>query len=499
MPRPADGLFAKGPLVSVYIPARNYGRYLRQAIDSVRQQLYPNWELFIIDEASEDETAAVAEQARRDDPDRIRVITHERPEGLQRVANRVLGLARGAYIVRLDADDWLEESALLLMTAKLESDPSLGLVYGNYFYTDPDGTVIGMERRYKLGTEDAAGHVAPHGACTMVRTRALKAVGGYSEDLDAQDGWDLWHKLIHRVKAASLEAPVFYYRQHDQSMSRDNSRLLSARGRIMSQARGRLEGSYRPSCFAVVPVKESYPGFEGVPYADLRGRSLLEWALESAQTALGVTHVAVSSESERVLDFSEDLSRRGAIQPHMRILRPREMARPRIRLREILLHAGEVYCAEHGAYPDIIVFLSLHAPLRRAIHVDKAVDILRIHTCDSVVSVCEEVEPVFTHGRDGLQLLNPGRFDGLAYERERLYHFNGAVLAVWWEILAGGDLFGERIGYMEMGKHESVQLKGPMDLESVRQYLRGAEGDSGVAREADGRSAGLRLDRAGLV
>jgi glycosyltransferase involved in cell wall biosynthesis len=499
MPRPGDGLFAKGPLVTVYIPARNYGRYLRQAIESVRQQLYPNWELFIIDEASEDETAGIAEQARREDPDRIRVITHERPEGLQRVANRVLGLARGAYIVRLDADDWLEESALLLMTAKLESDPSLGLVYGNYFYTDPDGTVIGMERRYKLGTEDVAGHVAPHGACTMVRTRALKAVGGYSEDFDAQDGWDLWHKLVHRVKAASLEAPVFYYRQHEQSMSRDNSRLLSARARIMSQARGRLDGSYRPSCFAVVPVKESYPGFEGVPYVDVQGRSLLEWALESAQAARGVTQVAVSSESEGVLDFSEDLCRRGVIQPHMRILRPREMARPRIRLREILLHAGEAYCAQHGAYPDIVLFLSLHAPLRRAEHVDKAVDILRIHTCDSVVSVCEEVEPVFTHGRDGLQLLNPGRFDGVAYERERLYHFNGAVLSVWWEILAGGDLFGQRIGYMEMGKQESVQLKGPMDVESVRQYLRGAAGEDGAAREADGRPASLRLDPAGLA
>jgi glycosyltransferase involved in cell wall biosynthesis len=499
MSRRADGLFTGGPLVTVYIPARNYGRYLRQAIDSVRQQLYPNWELFIIDEASEDETAAIADQARREDPERIRVITHDQPQGLQRVANRVLGLARGAYIMRLDADDWLEESALLLMTAKLESDPGLGLVYGNYFYTDPNGVVLGMERRYKLGVEDMAGHVAPHGACTMVRTRALKAVGGYSEDLDAQDGWDLWHKLVHRVKAASLEAPVFYYRQHDQSMSRDNGRLLNARSRIMSQARGRLDGSYRPSCFAVVPVKESYPGFEGVPYVELRGRSLLEWALASAQTAHSVTHVAVSSESERVLGFSEALCGRGVVQPHMRILRPTEMARPRIRLREILLHAGEAYCAEHGAYPDIVVFLSLHAPLRQAVHIDKAVDTLRIHTCDSVVSVCEEVEPVFTHGRDGLELLNPGRFDGLAYERERLYHFNGAVLSVWWEILAGGDLFGQRIGYMEMGKQESVQLKGPMDVESLRQYLGSAGSVEDATVEGDvAPETRLRTDLAGL-
>jgi glycosyltransferase involved in cell wall biosynthesis len=468
MRSPRPGIFADGPLVTVYIPVRNYGRYLRQAVESVRQQLYPAWELFIVDEGSEDDSAVIAEHERRRDPDRIRVVRHEQPLGLQRVANRVLGLAAGRYIMRLDADDWLDESALLLMVAKLESDPTLGLVYGNYFYADAEGCVIGRERRFKLGTEDAAGHVPPHGACTMVRTRELKAVGGYSEDVDAQDGWDLWHKLLHRVKAASLEAPLFYYRQHQDSLSRDNGRLLTARARIMSQARGRLDGSYKPSCFAVVPVKESYPGFEGVPYRELEGRSLLQRAVEAAQLAGGITAVGVSSESERVLEFSAALTRGGVVGPHMQILRPPEAGDARIRLREILLHAGRAYRDAHGTDPDIVVFLSLHAPLRTAAHVDKAVDILRIHACDSVVSVCEEVEPVFGHGRNGLQLLNPGRFEDIAYERERLYRFNGAVLAVWWEVLAEDDLFGQRIGYMEMSRAESIQIKRAMDLERLR-------------------------------
>jgi glycosyltransferase involved in cell wall biosynthesis len=470
MPKTPDW-YADGPLVTVYIPARNYGRYLSQAIDSVRQQLYPNWELFIVDEASSDETGLVAAQAQQRDPARIRLIAHTEPQGLQRVANRVLALASGRYIMRLDADDWLDEAALLLMVAKLESDPRLGVVYGNYFYTDPDGHVIGVERRQKLDTEDDARHLAPHGACTMVRTRELKAVGGYSEDVDAQDGWDLWHKLVHRVKTASLEAPLFYYRQHEQSLSRNDRRLLSARDRILANARTRIDGSYTPSCVAVIPVRESYPNFEGVPYVELEGRSLLQRAMQAAHEAPGVTDVIVTSQSEQVLAFADDLHRRGLVEAHLRVHRPPEMNRARIRLPEILIHAGEAYHGAHGKYPDIVVFLSLHAPLRRAVDVDKAIDTLRIHACDSVVSVCEEVEPVFAHGRDGLRLLNPGRFDGLAYERERLYRFNGAVLAVWWEALAGGDLFGQRIGYVEMTQEDSVQIKRPLDVESLRARL----------------------------
>lgn len=455
------------PLVTVYIPCRNYGRHLGQAVESVLSQLYQNWELFIIDEASEDDTPVVAERLRLRDPDRITVIQHPEPVGLQTVANRILRLAQGRYIMRLDADDWLDEGALLLMVAKLESDASLGLVYGNYYYTDAEGRVIGMERRRKLGVEDVSGHLPPHGACTMVRTRALKSVGGYSEDVDAQDGWELWFKLINRVKAASIDAPLFYYRQHATSLSRDSNRLLQARAKILQKARSHLEGSYIPSCLAVIPVRESYPGWEGIPYREIGGKSLLHWALESAQQATGVTEVAVSSISSTVLSFAEDLVARNLVGEHLRIVRPEALAGHQIRARELLLHAADVYREKYGTLPDILMFLNLHAPMRRALHVDKAIDVLRITTSDSVVSVCEEHEPMFSHGRSGLQLLNPGRFEELTLERERLYRFNGAVVAVWYEVLASDSLFGESIGHIEMSIEDSVQVKRPSDLDTL--------------------------------
>lgn len=464
----SSSLYRNGPLVSVYIPCRNYGRYLSQAVASVRNQLYQNWELFIVDDASDDGSASIAEHLQRQDEDRITSISNPSPIGLQRIANWMLDLAHGRYIVRLDADDWFDESALLLMVAKLESDPQLGLVYGNYFYTDHDGQVIGVERRRQLGVEDASDYLPPHGACTMVRTRVLKAVGGYSEDVNAQDGWELWHKLVNRVKAASLEAPLFYYRQHDQSLSRDTSRLFTARSNILSKTRAKLEGSYVPSCLAVIPVKESYPDFEGVPFRKIGNKSLLQYAVESAQEAKGVTEIAVTSDSKAVLDFSHELIREGKVMSHMTVKRPKELAGPHIRLREILLHAAEEHHAEYHNYPDIILFLSLHAPFRQSVHVDNAIDMLRITTCDSVVSVCEEREPVFVHGRNGLKLLNSGRFDGLIYERETVYRFNGAVIAIWWEVLKDVGLFGDNIGYVEMGIEESVQVKRASDIEKIR-------------------------------
>lgn len=447
------------PIVTVYIPCHNYGRYLSQSVNSVQLQLYKNWELFIVNDGSNDCTAAMAEELRRQDPERIKVLSNPTPYGIQRIANRILSLANGRYIVRLDADDWFDESALLLMTAKLESDPQLGLVYGNYFYTDQNGQVIGVERRRRLGIEDIAGHLPPHGACTMVRTRVLKAVGGYSEDVTAQDGWELWYKLIHRVKMANLEAPLFYYRQHEQSLSRDTDRLLTARANILAKTRAKLEGSYTPSCLAVIPVRESYPDFEGVPFQQWQGKTLLQHTIESAQSAFGVTEVAVSSDSRKVLDFAMELARTDKVSSHLQIVRPKELAGPHINLKEILLHAAEQYKLVNGNYPDIVLFLSLHAPFRTHQHVDNCINVLRISACDTVVSVCEERDPVFIYSREGLKLHNPGRFNGIKNERETVYTFNGAAIAVWFEILKDGGVFGKNIGYTEMCIKDSKQIK----------------------------------------
>lgn len=449
----------KAPLVTVYVPCRNYGRFLGKALDSLKKQLYGNWELFVIDEASTDETEVIARHFQGTVTQKVEVIRNAAPQGLQHVANRVLGMASGRYIIRLDADDWLEESALLLMVAKLESSAEIGLVYGNYYYTDEPGNILGFERRHKLGVEDTSSHLPPHGACTMVRASLLKAVGGYSEDINAQDGWELWLKLLQRTRAASLEAPVFYYRQHGNSLSRDSGRLLEARAKIFAKLRKRQEGGYKPSCLAVIPVRESYPSFERVPYRLVNGKSLLQIALESAQQAANVTEVVVTSDSQAVLDFSEQLVANKQVEHHLRLKRGGEPVGALIRPRDIMLDACERHFAVHQHYPDIVLFLSIHALFRRAEHIDTAVNKLLIQRSDSVVSVCEEREPMFAHGGDGLKLLNPGRFDGLSYERERIYSFNGAIIACWLETLRDGHLFGEAIDYIEMDLSSSRQIK----------------------------------------
>ena len=118
-------------LVTIYIPCHNYGKYLKKSVQSVIDQLYTNWELIIIDEASNDNTIEVAKKFCATHPEKIKLIKNQTAIGLQKIANNILHLAKGKYMIRLDADDWLDESALLVMVTKLEANPNIGLIYGN--------------------------------------------------------------------------------------------------------------------------------------------------------------------------------------------------------------------------------------------------------------------------------------------------------------------------------------------------------------------------------
>jgi glycosyltransferase involved in cell wall biosynthesis len=460
-------MFEKASLVTIYVPCRDYGRFLEQCVESVFSQLYPAWELILINEGSGDDTVSICERFARRAPDRIKFLSNEKPIGLQRIANHISTIANGDYIMRLDADDWLHDGALLNLVANLDAHPQKNIAYGDYFYTNQEGVVLGSERRATLGHEDKVGHMPPHGACTLIRTRALKSVGGYDEDVNAQDGWDLWFKLGGLLSAINVGVPIFYYRQHTHSLSNNQGRLLNARSKIISNMATRIKGDYEFSNVAVIPVRESYPGFDKVPYQKYDGKTLLELALDSASKANNVSCVILASTSQAVLDFSLGLEKEGRVAAHLR-LRREEATSITLKdsLVETLRSAGEFYFNETKRVPDTISFLSLHAVRRTSHHVEQALNVLRLTQADSVVSVQKEIEPVFTYGEYGLSLFNPGRFDHLEYDQERLYRFNGGLICSWWNIIENGQLIGEKAVPFEMTSKDSFQVKSPFDLKS---------------------------------
>lgn len=454
------------PLVTVYIPSRNYGKFLSQSVQSVINQTYNNWELFIIDDASNDNTESIASKYLKEYPDKIKFIKLKKKKGLQFIANKVLHLSLGSLILRLDADDWLDESALLIMVHKFLSDKNIGLVYGNYFYTNSSGKILGIEKKFinNNNVDVNVKFAPPHGACTMVKTKILKSVGGYSENFNAQDGWDLWYKVHKKIKFSNTESVIFYYRQHEDSLSKNTKKIIEARKKIISKSINSFSGNYKNKCLAIIPVKESFKNFKNAPFKKLNGKTLLDICINEVKKSKKITHIMVSTASKKVINYIKSYNSKKNNKKILIYDRSKNNEDNHIQIKRIITDSLNEFYKQKKIYPDISVFLSLHSPNKSFTTIDNAIDTLKENLFDSVVSVTPEEEPIFNLTNTGLKVLNPGRFDDLSYEKEQLYKFNGSVIAMWSNTIEDFDVLGEKIGFIEMTREDSIQIKSPNEF-----------------------------------
>ncbi len=205
------------PLVTVVIPTRNRLKYLREAVESVRRQTYLNWELIVVDDASEDGTRnwlrALA------DP---RIRAFRQPEHLERSAarNRGLAAARGEYVVFLDDDDRLRSRAITRLLRAIEQHPDAVFSAGARAVFDDRGNRARVPHpripftRREPWRDVLIGWGSGQGQ-TLFRSGTLRSAGGWDERLAGAED----HELLLRIGicGACVVVPwvVLEYRTHD--------------------------------------------------------------------------------------------------------------------------------------------------------------------------------------------------------------------------------------------------------------------------------------------
>jgi hypothetical protein len=209
------------PRVSVCIPAYNYARYLPAAIDSVLAQEFGDYELVVVDNASQDDTPAVLARY----GERIRAHRNERNVGLFGNFARCLELARGELVKFLSADDWLHPAFLAEGVALMDRHPSAAIVSGPGFFVDGDGRVYGMGTTGVFEPGLVPGPVALRAQAdllnvigmpsnTLLRRAAVETAGGFDERFAPAADVHLWGKLLARHDLAWLARPRCYLRVH---------------------------------------------------------------------------------------------------------------------------------------------------------------------------------------------------------------------------------------------------------------------------------------------
>jgi glycosyltransferase involved in cell wall biosynthesis len=211
------------PKLSIVLTAYN-PRYLRQAVESILNQSFGDFEFIIIDDSVAVETSQIlAEYAGQDS--RIVLVRNEHNLGQAPSLNKGLAIARGNYIARQDDDDISDLDRFNQQVVYLDSHPAVGLL----------GTRIDMVNLRGESIDDK-GFFSPqlnsdsvqeqlyincclcHGS-VMLRRQLLEMVGNYDVNLAPAEDYDLWLRLATVTQVARLDARLYQLRVHPESVS----------------------------------------------------------------------------------------------------------------------------------------------------------------------------------------------------------------------------------------------------------------------------------------
>lgn len=212
------------PTVTVCIPTYNYAHYLPAVIASVLDQTFEDFELLIADDASSDDTEQVV--ARFLDDPRVRFLPNQQNNGMFANFNRCTAEARGEYIKFLMADDWLAPRFLEETVALLDARRELEFcTVGAWLIDDTDAVYAEDIQSLGEGPVAARGAVVALSAagtnaigmptCTLIRTDALREVGGFDAEFAPAADLNLWMKLLARGDLGWIPRPLCFLRIHD--------------------------------------------------------------------------------------------------------------------------------------------------------------------------------------------------------------------------------------------------------------------------------------------
>lgn len=204
--------------VSVLMPVYNAEKYLRQAIDSIVQQSYKDWEFVIVNDGSIDSTEDIIKSY---DDKRICYFQNEKNLGVIKTLNKGIDFCQGEYIARMDADDTVHPDRLKDQVKFLDAHPDYVMCGTDGFVVDNDNNRIGKLRmipfdegiRIKLLFSNPFAHPS-----VMIR-RSILQEERYSEEWKHVEDQELWTRIADRGKVANMKSKYLNYRWHGKNIS----------------------------------------------------------------------------------------------------------------------------------------------------------------------------------------------------------------------------------------------------------------------------------------
>lgn len=205
------------PKVTILMPVYNAEKYLKEAIDSVLNQFFTDFELLIIDDGSTDDSLKII---RSFHDSRIKIVIHKKNKKLIFTLNEGIKLSQGKYIVRMDSDDISMPNRLSEQVKFMDLNKQI-IASGTWAeaidkdgkYMFPMKSPIGILLKYNFWKPSPIIHPS-----VIIRRSGLKDLRFRKEAIDAED-YDLWLRINCNHKLANIKKYLLKYRIHQNSVS----------------------------------------------------------------------------------------------------------------------------------------------------------------------------------------------------------------------------------------------------------------------------------------
>lgn len=210
-------------MISIVLPVYNGERFLQDAINSVINQTYKEWELIIVNDCSTDKSLEIAQCFSSKDP-RIRVISNEVNKKLPGSLNVGFSFAKGEYLTWTSDDNMYKPDALEKMITYLENNPNKALVRANYRIIDSENNDV---EAVVLPEPTRAGFLKKNimGACFLYKREVHEKLKGYDESLFLVEDYDFWVRALRYFEFGYITEELYIYRVHGGSLT--STRLKS--------------------------------------------------------------------------------------------------------------------------------------------------------------------------------------------------------------------------------------------------------------------------------
>ena len=448
--------------VTVYIPNRNYESYFAEAIESVLNQTYTNWELILIIDGYNKNSVAIGKKYASKYKDKIKLYINKKKRGLRYCANLALKKSKGYFFTRLDADDFFAKNAFLNFVKYLEKNKKIELAYSDYYYVDKSSNIIDTHFNDKLIRGKNLLNLPAHGACSFIKTATLKRMRGYNTLFDAQDGYELWLNLLNKKSIGSLQKPLFFYRQHEKSMSLNENRILEARRKIKRffvKKNKLLKGK---KIFLIIGARNH----NNILFKKLNDKYLIDHCLSTVKKLKNISKIFISTDDEKILNYNSLKYKFDAYK------RPKELSMDFVTIDNVVYDALNFINKNENYKPDIVVFVNSNAPCVRAEDIQKVIDTLVIFKSDSVISVYEDFDLHYKHTAQGLKKISERMHYQLRIHRDALFVDNRCIRASLKKVIRKDSMLGKKVGHCLMRKIESINIKNHYDFWLLNKYLK---------------------------